>query len=90
LFIERMPSHGQGKAPRAMGPGVRFSDQTIKVAIDGNGIVHMDIPTGDTTILMAFPVSQLIKNVAVCKRAIAEWERREGPGRVVPFSQRSG
>jgi hypothetical protein len=70
--------------------GVAFSDQTIRVTIDGNGIVHMDIPTGDSTIFMAFPVSQLIKNVAVCKRAITEWERRESPGQVVPFAQRSG
>jgi hypothetical protein len=61
--------------------GVAFSDQTIRVEIDGNGIVHMEIPSGDTHISMAFPVSQLVKNVAACNAALSKW-RVEQSGKV--------
>lgn len=68
-----------------MQTGVSFSDQTIRVQIDGNGIVHIEIPTGDAVINMAFPVSQLIKNMAACKRALVEWDRRDRRAGVVPI-----
>lgn len=67
--------------------GVSFSDQTIRVQIDDSGIVHMEIPTGDSAIHMAFPVSQLIKNMAACNRALANWQKRGRKSAVVSFRQ---
>jgi hypothetical protein len=85
LFLGRLPNHGQGKAPRVMERGVAFSDQTIRVTIDDYDIVHMEIPTGDVVICMAFPVPQLYKNIAASKRALTEWERRQRQAKVVPI-----
>jgi hypothetical protein len=71
--MQRVPNHEQGKTTRVMEHGVAFSDQTVGVTVDGNGIAHLDIPSGKATICVAIPVSQLIRNMAACNKAIAEW-----------------